>query len=320
MTSDQAFKLGFLTYLADRGVPPADMVPYVKRAAAMLDAPTEGRREPSAGRRAALPIKQAGIGGVIGRGMGSLLQRGGAAMGRMGTNLAARAAPAAQAAAGASPGIMQRLKGMVPSAGVGAYGRGQQATQGLWDSIGNSQINPATGMNFGAKVKMAPPPPPAWFRGARSGLRPGASIPQAPPVPGGRPSVYGGNVPFSVNAPSPPPVPAGGLHPLPGWTNKSSSFKRAGIADIAGKAFDTATSAVGKLSGPALAAAAIAPPALGAAAGFGLGHLTDIDDTDVNEVRQRELIDTYKRLAEQARIKRQIKDYLGKPQATANVS
>lgn len=47
--------------------------------------------------------------------------------------------------------------------------------------------------------------------------------------------------------------------------------------------------------------AALAPPALGAAAGYGLGRLTDVDDEDVDSVKQQELIDEYMRQAERLR-------------------
>lgn len=45
----------------------------------------------------------------------------------------------------------------------------------------------------------------------------------------------------------------------------------------------------------ALGAALLAPPALGYVAGTSLAKATDYDDTDVEEIRQRELADEYKR-------------------------
>ncbi len=49
--------------------------------------------------------------------------------------------------------------------------------------------------------------------------------------------------------------------------------------------------------------AAIAPVALGGLAGYGLSRMTDIDDTDVDEIKNNELLDTYAQ--ETARLKRQ---------------
>lgn len=49
--------------------------------------------------------------------------------------------------------------------------------------------------------------------------------------------------------------------------------------------------------------AAIAPIALGGMAGYGLSRMTDIDDTDVDEVKNQELLDTYAQ--ETAKLKRQ---------------
>lgn len=53
-----------------------------------------------------------------------------------------------------------------------------------------------------------------------------------------------------------------------------------------------------------LTAAMIAPPAIGAGMGYGLSQLTDADDTDVDELRKSELIDEYRRLADQIRQKK----------------
>ena len=41
-----------------------------------------------------------------------------------------------------------------------------------------------------------------------------------------------------------------------------------------------------------------APPVLGGMAGYGLAKMTDIDDTDVSEIQNRELVDEYRRQAE----------------------
>lgn len=48
----------------------------------------------------------------------------------------------------------------------------------------------------------------------------------------------------------------------------------------------------------------VGPPALGAMAGYGLSKLTDLDDTDVAAIRDRELIEEYQRQAERLRSRR----------------
>ena len=61
--------------------------------------------------------------------------------------------------------------------------------------------------------------------------------------------------------------------------------KQAGrIMDVIGKALT--------LSGATMA---VAPPLLGATAGYGLARATDIDEDDVEEAKQQELIQEYRR-------------------------
>lgn len=68
------------------------------------------------------------------------------------------------------------------------------------------------------------------------------------------------------------------------------------IGNVVGSVANTATS-VG------VPTALIAPPVLGGLAGYGLAKATDIDDTDVKEIQDRELLDVYK--AETDKLKRQ---------------
>jgi hypothetical protein len=58
-------------------------------------------------------------------------------------------------------------------------------------------------------------------------------------------------------------------------------------------------SGAGMLGQYGLLGLALGPPALGAAAGYGLARATDIDDEDVDSVKQQELIDEYRRSAAQ---------------------
>lgn len=70
----------------------------------------------------------------------------------------------------------------------------------------------------------------------------------------------------------------------------------AAVVKAAGAA-DTALNAAGL----GLTALAVAPPALGAAAGWGLAKATDVDDTDVGDVKRQETIDEYLRQAARLR-------------------
>jgi hypothetical protein len=83
--------------------------------------------------------------------------------------------------------------------------------------------------------------------------------------------------------------------------------KSAGIQDFLTKPYETALNVVGSLGktvgGYGLGAAAIGPAVLGGAAGLGLAHMQDIDDTDVDAIKKREIIDEYYRQIELLRSK-----------------
>lgn len=63
------------------------------------------------------------------------------------------------------------------------------------------------------------------------------------------------------------------------------------------------------LASYAIPAALIAPPVLGGLAGYGLAKATDVDDTDVDEIKNREVIDEYKRQAAKLQRQRAVRDY-----------
>ena len=76
---------------------------------------------------------------------------------------------------------------------------------------------------------------------------------------------------------------------------------------------DTVTGSASNLGSAALSTglplALLAPVALGGIAGYGLSRATDIDDTDVDEIKNQELLDTYAQ--QTAKLKRQkaVRDY-----------
>lgn len=81
----------------------------------------------------------------------------------------------------------------------------------------------------------------------------------------------------------------------------------AGRVKAAGDKFASLLSGLGSAAGSALSTgiplALAAPIVLGGAAGYGLSRATDIDDTDVAEIKGNELLDTY--AAETAKLRRQ---------------
>lgn len=85
-------------------------------------------------------------------------------------------------------------------------------------------------------------------------------------------------------------------------------IKTAGLQDFITKPYDTALDVVGStgktLGGWGLGALAVGPAVAGGLGGLGLAHLEDIDDTDVDAIKRRELIDEYRRQVELLKSKR----------------
>ena len=75
--------------------------------------------------------------------------------------------------------------------------------------------------------------------------------------------------------------------------------------DLAGKTLDN----VWPVAKTGLIGAAAAPPIIGAGLGYGLAKATDIDDTDVDEVKKREIIDELHRQTETLKRERAMRDY-----------
>ncbi len=88
-------------------------------------------------------------------------------------------------------------------------------------------------------------------------------------------------------------------------------------AEKLANAFSSAIGAVGGAAKPivgnalgwGIPLALAAPPIAGGLAGFLASQTTDIDDTDIDEVKQRELIDEYKRQTQKMRHDNQIRKY-----------
>jgi len=96
--------------------------------------------------------------------------------------------------------------------------------------------------------------------------------------------------------------------------------KRAGIiSTLGGKLADVGQGIGSAALGYGLPLALAAPPILGGVAGYGLARATDIDDTDIDDVKDREVMDEYVR--QTARLKRQraARDYQKAKQQTGRI-
>jgi hypothetical protein len=92
-----------------------------------------------------------------------------------------------------------------------------------------------------------------------------------------------------------------------------------GIADAVGKTIGGVMEAGGKAVYPLAALALATPPALGGLAAYFKNQATDIDEDDVESVKKQELIAQYKRMADQLRRQKQLRDYKQERQRTGQV-
>lgn len=72
-------------------------------------------------------------------------------------------------------------------------------------------------------------------------------------------------------------------------------LKTGGLGGLVGSALNTAKSVGGTILGWGVPAAIATPLVGGGLAGYGLAKATDIDDTDVADIKDKEVIDEYKR-------------------------
>jgi len=99
--------------------------------------------------------------------------------------------------------------------------------------------------------------------------------------------------------------------------------KRAGVTDtllsVPGKALDLAKPVMGAGLNWGIPLALAAPPIVGGIAGYSLGKMGDVDDTDVDEIKKRELIEAYKRYADAMQQAKMVRDYQTKRKQTGRV-
>ncbi len=95
--------------------------------------------------------------------------------------------------------------------------------------------------------------------------------------------------------------------------------KDAILGGLLGQVADFGKGAVGAAAKYGIPAAIAAPPMLGAAGAYGLSRLTDIDDRDVEDVKNREVVEEYARQTEKLRRHKAVKEYLKSRQKTGRI-
>lgn len=82
-----------------------------------------------------------------------------------------------------------------------------------------------------------------------------------------------------------------------------------GLSHLAGKGVDLGKGVAQSTLGIGLPLALAVPPILGGMAGYGLARATDLDPTDIEQIKQQELVDAYKREADKLKRQKQIREY-----------
>lgn len=88
---------------------------------------------------------------------------------------------------------------------------------------------------------------------------------------------------------------------------------------LVGHGLDAGKSIAEHTLGYGVPLALAAPPVLGGLAGYGLARATDIDDTDVDDVRDREVSDEYRRQTAALLRRRAVRDYTQARRRTGRV-
>lgn len=93
------------------------------------------------------------------------------------------------------------------------------------------------------------------------------------------------------------------------------------LAGAAGRTADSGRKIVDLAKGsmPLVAATMAVPPALGGLAAYAVNKATDTDATDVEEAKQQELTDTYRRMADELRRQKSLREYKAKRKRTGQV-
>lgn len=91
---------------------------------------------------------------------------------------------------------------------------------------------------------------------------------------------------------------------------KQAEAKLAGlVGDVAKPAGRLLGGVAGAVAGYGVPAALAAPPILGGLAGYGLARATDLDDVDIDDVKDNEIIDEYRRQADRLNRQQLVRRY-----------
>lgn len=100
---------------------------------------------------------------------------------------------------------------------------------------------------------------------------------------------------------------------------KMAVDKLAGLTDLPGKALDLLKPVLSTGLGYGIPLALAAPPVLGGIAGYAAGAMSDVDDTDVGEIKKQELRAEYQRLTKKLVRNKRIRDYRATRKRTGRV-
>jgi hypothetical protein len=95
--------------------------------------------------------------------------------------------------------------------------------------------------------------------------------------------------------------------------------KRAFIGGLLGSAAGAVGGAAKGIAGYGIPLALAAPPILGGLAGYGLAKATDVDDTDVDAIKNQELVEEYRRQAERLKRQKSVRDYTKEVQTSGRM-
>lgn len=84
--------------------------------------------------------------------------------------------------------------------------------------------------------------------------------------------------------------------------------KHAVLGGLMGGAAGAAGGVANRVAGLGIPLALAAPPIVGGLGGYALARMTDVDDTDVDAIKNQELVDEYRRQAEALRRRRAVRD------------
>ena len=88
------------------------------------------------------------------------------------------------------------------------------------------------------------------------------------------------------------------------------------FSGLGGKMLDVGKGVAGGALNYGIPLAVAGPPIVGGLAGYGLARATDIDQTDIDEIKDREVIDAYRRETERLKRQKSVREY-AKSKATS---